>query len=198
MFFVLLLGAVAFVLPVIATSFSGSATKIVAAILFFFGPLLNVVTLIPMLSQVNVTVDNLQRLESTLDEGLAKSMQEKPPAGRSEFFRHDPPWRGLLCLSGSRWQCHLSGRSHRRRNPPGRNFVPGRRQRQRQDNPSEAVDRFVPSDAGAIRSTMWRSGRPISSPIATCFRPSFPTSTCSKTAWAERRWRRNGSTLCCG
>jgi len=30
MFFVILLGAVAFVLPVIATSFSGSATKIVA------------------------------------------------------------------------------------------------------------------------------------------------------------------------
>jgi putative ATP-binding cassette transporter len=75
MFFVLLLGAVAFVLPVIATSFSSSATKIVAAILFFFGPLTNVVTLIPMLSQVNVTVDNLRRLESTLDKGLAKSAE---------------------------------------------------------------------------------------------------------------------------
>lgn len=77
MFFVLLLGAVAFVLPVIATSFSGSATKIVAAILFFFGPLINVVTLIPMLSQVNVAVDNLQRLEATLDEGLSDSMEEE-------------------------------------------------------------------------------------------------------------------------
>jgi putative ATP-binding cassette transporter len=77
MFFVLLLGAVAFVLPVIATSFSGSATKIVAAILFFFGPLTNVFTLIPMLSQVNVTVDNLERLEATLDEGLANSMEEE-------------------------------------------------------------------------------------------------------------------------
>jgi len=73
MFFVLLLGAVAFVLPVIATSFSSSATKIVAAILFFFGPLINVVTMIPMLSQVNVAVDNLRRLEATLDKGLAQS-----------------------------------------------------------------------------------------------------------------------------
>jgi putative ATP-binding cassette transporter len=73
MFFVILLGAVAFVLPVIATSFSGSAAKIVAAILFFFGPLTNVVVMIPLLSQVNVTVDNLQRLEATLDVGLAKS-----------------------------------------------------------------------------------------------------------------------------
>lgn len=73
MFFLLLLGAVAFVLPVIATSFSGSATKIVAAILFFFGPLTNVVVMIPLLSQVNVTVENLQRLEARLDEALAQS-----------------------------------------------------------------------------------------------------------------------------
>jgi putative ATP-binding cassette transporter len=73
MFFVLLLGAVAFVLPVIAISFSGSATKIVAAILFFFGPLTAVVSMIPVLAQVNVTVDNLQSLEASLDEALAKS-----------------------------------------------------------------------------------------------------------------------------
>jgi putative ATP-binding cassette transporter len=77
MFFVLLLGAVAFVLPVLATSFTGSATKIVAAILFFFGPLTNVVTLIPMLSQVNVTVDNLQRLEAALDLGLEKFKEDE-------------------------------------------------------------------------------------------------------------------------
>jgi putative pyoverdin transport system ATP-binding/permease protein len=80
MFFVILLGAIAFVLPVLATSFSGSATKIVAAVLFFFGPLSNVVVMIPVLSQVNVIVDNLQRLETKLDEALAKSAgQETTP-----------------------------------------------------------------------------------------------------------------------
>jgi putative ATP-binding cassette transporter len=77
MFFMLLLGAVAFVLPVIATSFSGSTAKIVAAILFFFGPLTNVVVMIPLLSQVNVTVENLRRLEATLDEALAKSAEHE-------------------------------------------------------------------------------------------------------------------------
>ncbi|MFY9855280.1 MAG: ATP-binding cassette domain-containing protein, partial [Terracidiphilus sp.] len=89
MFFVLLLGAVAFVLPVIATSFSGSATKIVAAILFFFGPLINVVTLIPMLSQVNVAVENLQRLETALDEGLSNAMEEEaaPSVDLSSFAK---------------------------------------------------------------------------------------------------------------
>jgi len=34
-----------------------------------------VVTLIPMLSQVNVIVGNLRRLEATLDQGLAKSAE---------------------------------------------------------------------------------------------------------------------------
>ena len=77
MFFVILLGAVAFVLPILATSFSSSATKIVAAILFFFGPLTNVVSLIPLLAQVNVTVENLERLEATLDEALAKSAEDE-------------------------------------------------------------------------------------------------------------------------
>ncbi|HTP26001.1 MAG TPA: cyclic peptide export ABC transporter [Anaeromyxobacteraceae bacterium] len=87
MFFVLLLGAVAFVLPVLAVSFSGSATKIVAAILFFFGPLTNVVTMIPALAQVNVTVDNLQRLEASLDDALKGSTgwQTFPEADLSAF-----------------------------------------------------------------------------------------------------------------
>ena len=83
MFFLLLLGAIVFVLPVLSTAFGESVTKIVAAILFFFGPLGNVVMIIPLLSQVNVTVTNLQRLEITLDEALAKS------SGRDEGPLHD-------------------------------------------------------------------------------------------------------------
>jgi putative pyoverdin transport system ATP-binding/permease protein len=87
MFFVLLLGAVAFILPVIATSFSGTAAKIVAAILFFFGPLTNVVVMIPLLSHVNVTVENLRRLEATLDDALAKSTgyEASPQVDMSSF-----------------------------------------------------------------------------------------------------------------
>jgi putative ATP-binding cassette transporter len=87
MFFVLLLGAVVFVMPVLSTSFSGSATKVVAAVLFFFGPLTNVVTIIPMLSQVNVTVDNLRRLETLLDDGLKKTAENEasPEIDLSDF-----------------------------------------------------------------------------------------------------------------
>jgi putative ATP-binding cassette transporter len=77
MFFLILLGAIAFVLPLLSTSFSGSAAKIVAAILFFFGPLCNVVTMIPLMSEMNVTVANLQRLEATLDEGLSRTAERE-------------------------------------------------------------------------------------------------------------------------
>jgi putative ATP-binding cassette transporter len=87
MFFVLLLGSVAFVLPVIVTSFAASATKIVAAILFFFGPLSSVVMMVPVLAQVNVTVDNLERLEASLDEALARTAgsEEAPAVDLSSF-----------------------------------------------------------------------------------------------------------------
>lgn len=87
MFLVLLLGAVAFILPVVAVSFSGTATKIVAAILFFFGPLTNVVSLFPLLAQANVTVESLQRLEATLDDVLAKSAgsEDSPTIDLSSF-----------------------------------------------------------------------------------------------------------------
>lgn len=88
MFFVLLLGAVAFVMPVLSTTFSGSATKVVAAVLFFFGPLTNVVTMIPLLAQVNVTVDNLRRLEALLDDGLRKTAEyEASPEIELSDFR---------------------------------------------------------------------------------------------------------------
>jgi putative ATP-binding cassette transporter len=58
-----------------------------AAVLFFFGPLTNVVTIIPMLAQVNVTVDNLRRLEATLDDGLKKTAEHEaaPEIDLSDF-----------------------------------------------------------------------------------------------------------------
>jgi len=86
-FFLLLVGAIVFILPVISTAFSGSVTKIVAAALFLMGPLSNVVIMIPVLSQVHVTVDNLWRLEAKLDQALARSAngEEAPLDGMQDF-----------------------------------------------------------------------------------------------------------------
>ena len=87
-FFLLLVGAIVFILPVVSSSFSGSVVKIVAAVLFLMGPLSNVVMMIPVLSQVNVTVDNLRRLEATLDEALAGSADgEEVPLDGIEHFQ---------------------------------------------------------------------------------------------------------------
>lgn len=72
MFFMLLLGTIVFVLPNFSDGIAQDATKIVAAILFFFQPLGNVTMAIPMFSAVNVTVDNLKRLESELDDVLKR------------------------------------------------------------------------------------------------------------------------------
>jgi len=67
MFFVILLGGVVFILPVVSNEFSGTVTQIVAAILFFFGPLATVIMMYPVYTQANMTVDNLYRLERDLD-----------------------------------------------------------------------------------------------------------------------------------
>lgn len=72
MFFMLLLGTVVFIIPNFSNDFAEDVTKIVAAILFFFQPLGNVTMAIPMFSAVNVTVDNLRRLESELDDVLLR------------------------------------------------------------------------------------------------------------------------------
>ena len=86
-FFVLLVGAIVFVLPILSPSFSGAVTKVVAAVLFLMGPLANVAIMIPVLSQVNVTVDNLRRLEATLDETLVPAGREDAPLDGMEDFR---------------------------------------------------------------------------------------------------------------
>lgn len=86
-FFLLLVGAIVFVLPVLSPAFSGAIVKIVAAVLFLMGPLSNVVMMIPVLSQVHVTVDNLRRLEATLDQALAGSAHDGPEAP-PDCFRH--------------------------------------------------------------------------------------------------------------
>ena len=85
-FFVLLIGSMVFVLPVMSPAFSGSVIKVVAAILYMMGPLSNVVIMIPVLSQVNVTVDNLRRLESELDGAVGRSAEgEEAPDAIREF-----------------------------------------------------------------------------------------------------------------
>ena len=86
-FFQALVGAIVFILPVLSPSFSSSIVKIVAAVLFLIGPLSNVVMMIPVLSQVHVTVDNIRRLEAKLTQLLsgAASGEEEQIDGLADF-----------------------------------------------------------------------------------------------------------------
>ncbi len=86
-FFQALVGAIVFILPVLSGTFSVSIVKIVAAVLFMIGPLGNVVMMIPVVSQVQVAVDNIRRLEARLDEILAGSAsgEEEEIAGLDRF-----------------------------------------------------------------------------------------------------------------
>lgn len=86
-FFQALIGAMIFVLPILSPSFSSSIVKIVAAVLFLIGPLATVVMMIPVVSQVHVTVSNLRGLEAKLDGFLngAASGEEEQIEGLESF-----------------------------------------------------------------------------------------------------------------
>ncbi len=86
-FFQALVGAIVFILPVLSGTFSASIVKIVAAVLFMIGPLSAVVMMIPVVSQVEVAVANIRRLEARLDEILAGSAsgEEEEIAGLDRF-----------------------------------------------------------------------------------------------------------------
>jgi putative ATP-binding cassette transporter len=86
-FFLILVASMVFVLPALAPSFAGSVIKVVAAVLFLSGPLGNVVMMIPVFSQVNVTLDHLARLEATLDAGLTDGVVGVAPAGALRDFQ---------------------------------------------------------------------------------------------------------------
>ncbi|HOY65260.1 MAG TPA: cyclic peptide export ABC transporter [Candidatus Ozemobacteraceae bacterium] len=71
-FFKLWMGGVVFILPVISTSFTGTVAKVISSLLFLIGPLSSVVYVIPLISQIDFTVDNLARLETALDKALER------------------------------------------------------------------------------------------------------------------------------
>ena len=86
-FFQLLLGTLVFVLPVLSATFAGSTVMIVAAVLFMMGPLANVVMMLPIMTQVNVTIADLRRLEKLLDDTLHDTLSgdEKALAAIADF-----------------------------------------------------------------------------------------------------------------
>jgi putative ATP-binding cassette transporter len=65
--FYLLIAAMVFILPRLSETYWEEVTEITAAILFIVGPLTGVVSAIPVLSGANVAIENVERLEATLE-----------------------------------------------------------------------------------------------------------------------------------
>jgi len=66
--FFVITGAVVFVVPMLSATFPEVVAKTSTASLFMIGPISNVVTAVPILVNVQASIDNIQELESKLSE----------------------------------------------------------------------------------------------------------------------------------
>ncbi|WP_022851253.1 cyclic peptide export ABC transporter [Limisalsivibrio acetivorans] len=66
-FFYVLIGTIVFIMPAVSNEFGDTVVKVVTAILFLIGPLTNTVMQIPILSEVQLSVNNIYGLEDKID-----------------------------------------------------------------------------------------------------------------------------------
>jgi len=67
-FFYILIAIIIFLLPNLDQTFNDIVVKLTTAVLFMVGPLSNVVNMVSLLSQSNVAVENLYKMEERLDK----------------------------------------------------------------------------------------------------------------------------------
>mgnify|MGYP006278806245 CR=1 FL=1 len=72
-----------FIVPMFDDSQAGVVFKVAATIMFIMGPINGLVNAFPMLARVNVTIENLYRLETQLDD-MAKKHKDFLPTGTVE------------------------------------------------------------------------------------------------------------------
>ena len=85
-FFYILIATVVFILPQYFPAHAGVLMKSTATILFIAGPIMMVVSAAPQVSRANVALDNLYKLEKTLDEA-PHADPDAPPAPVLTDFR---------------------------------------------------------------------------------------------------------------
>ena len=85
--FYLLMGVIVFVVPRFSTTFSGEIVKIAAAVLFVTGPLAGVIGMVPAIAISNASVENIERLEETLDRSLSVRAKQLARVRPLQHFR---------------------------------------------------------------------------------------------------------------
>jgi putative ATP-binding cassette transporter len=70
--FYVLLATIIFLLPQMFTTDASVVIKVTAVMLFIFGPLAEVVGIIPYVARANVSIETIQKMEQSLDEEVSK------------------------------------------------------------------------------------------------------------------------------
>ncbi|MFL6246338.1 MAG: cyclic peptide export ABC transporter [Thermoanaerobaculia bacterium] len=68
--FYLLMGVIVFIVPRFSMTYADEIVKIAAAVLFVTGPLAGLIGMVPAIAISNAAVENIERLEETLDRSL--------------------------------------------------------------------------------------------------------------------------------
>jgi putative ATP-binding cassette transporter len=76
-FFYILLGAIIFLLPVLTEPGEGEVMRIVTAVLFIVGPVTAVLVVVPLLTRVNIAIQNIYNLENQLSKEISQEAIEK-------------------------------------------------------------------------------------------------------------------------
>jgi putative ATP-binding cassette transporter len=89
-FFYILLGAIIFLLPVLTEPDEGEVLRIVTAVLFIVGPVTAVLVVVPLLSRVNIAIQNIYNLEAELSKKISQESLEKIETEESVDLIEDP------------------------------------------------------------------------------------------------------------
>ncbi len=89
-FFYILLGAIIFLLPVLTKPEEGEILRIVTSVLFIVGPVSSVLVVVPLISRVNLAIQNIYNLETELSKKISQESLEKIESEESIDLIDDP------------------------------------------------------------------------------------------------------------
>lgn len=86
LFFYVLIGLTAFVLPKISADGGGPSAQIVTALLFIIGPMESLVGSVQLYTKANTAAQNIEKLESELEQGAAIPYPSEPELIKPQTF----------------------------------------------------------------------------------------------------------------
>jgi putative pyoverdin transport system ATP-binding/permease protein len=108
-FFYTLLGVIIFLLPVVTEPEDGEILRITTSVLFIMGPVSAVLVVVPLLSRVNIAIQNIYRLEDSLSAKIPPEIVEKIQAETTHYEQFQPmAFKEQILLKNVLFE-HISG-----------------------------------------------------------------------------------------